>query len=782
MASDLHRFDPLVPDREEGFMNLISRPLAWWRENRTTALATFTALFILLFTAGGAAGAANAVVKSEADSPVAGETFTIATDTTWAPFEFERDGELRGIDIDLIRAVAEDQGFEVEIDVLGFDGALAAVQSGQADAVMAGMSITAEREKSFDFSNPYFDSGIQMAVATDDDSITGYKDLAGETVSAKTGTEGYAFAESLGEEYGFEVTGFQDASDAYNDVTAGNSAATFDDYPILAYGIATGNVDLKTVTEQEKASSYGMGVKKGANAELVTAFNEGLANLIEDGTYQEILDDYLGDDAPEAASIGNGQAALGNQTLDVGEPGQLPENPDFATDTPVENGTFTIATDTTFAPFIYQEGGENVGIDMDLLRAIAANQGFEVEVKTLGFDGALAAVTSGQADGMIAGMSITEERKQEFDFSDPYYSSGVQMAVAEGSDIASYEDLAGETVAVKTGTVGYDFASELSDEIGFEINSFQDSADMYNDVATGNSAATFEDAPVLQFGIASGNVPLQIVTDPEPGADYGFAVAKGQNAELLEMFNAGLKNAQDSGAYQMIVDRYLAIDDEESGGTSFFDLVMTSFPALGQGLLLTLAATGLSILFAMILGIIFGILKLSSNVFLRALAGAYVNIFRGTPVLVQAFFFYFGVPAVTGQPLDALTAGVITLSLNAGAYITEVVRGGVQSVDPGQMEASRSLGLGWGASMRRVVMPQAFKIMTPNLINQFIITLKDTSLLSVLGFAELTYQGRIVIASTFRSFEIWLVVGAMYFIVIWLLTLLSNWFDRKFNK
>jgi polar amino acid transport system substrate-binding protein len=379
-------------------------------------------------------------------------------------------------------------------------------------------------------------------------------------------------------------------------------------------------------------------------------------------------------------------------------------------------------------------------------------------------------------------MSITDERKQVFDFSDPYYQSGVQMAVAKDSDITSYKNLAGKTVAVKTGTVGYDFAKKLSTEIGFKVNAFQDSADMYNDVATGNSAATFEDAPVLQFGIASGNVPLKIVTDAEPGSDYGFAVLKGQNAELLKMFNAGLQNAKDTGAYQQIIDRYLAIDDTTAVDNSFWTLVKTSIGPLSQGLILTLLATALSIVFAMILGIVFGVLKLSSNPFLRILAGAYVNIFRGTPVLVQAFFFYFGVPAVTGQPLDALTAGVITLSLNAGAYITEIVRGGVQAVDPGQMEASRSLGLGWGASMRRVVMPQAFKIMTPNLINQFIITLKDTSLLSVLGFAELTYQGRIVIASTFRSFEIWIIVGALYFIVIWLLTVLSNWVDRKFNK
>ncbi|MFD5224395.1 ABC transporter substrate-binding protein/permease [Microbacterium sp. NPDC058342] len=764
-------------------MNLLRQPASWWRENRLALLASITTMFILLFTIGGAVGVANAATKpASTDDGVKGETFTIATDTTWAPFEFQRDGELRGIDIDLINAVAEDQGFDVKIDVLGFDGALAAVTAGQADAVMAGMSITAEREKTFDFSNPYFDSGIQMAVAKDDTSIQGYEDLQGKTVSAKTGTEGYAFAEKLGKENGFTVTGFQDAADAYNDVTTGNSAAVFDDYPILAYGIATGNVDLKTVTEQEKASSYGMAVKKGDNEALRKAFNEGLKNLIENGTYQEILDDYLGDAAPDAATIGAGKAALGNETLDPGKPGELPENPAFTTDVEKTGDTFTIATDTTFAPFIYQLGGENVGIDMDLLRAIASNQGFEVDIKPLGFDAALAAVTAGQADGVIAGMSITDERKKVFDFSDPYYQSGVQMAVAKDSDITSYEDLEGKTVAVKTGTVGYDFAEQLGEEIGFTVNAFQDSADMYNDVATGNSAATFEDAPVLQFGIASGNVPLKIVTDPEPGADYGFAVLKGQNAELLQMFNDGLKNAKESGAYQQIVDRYLAIDDAEATDDSFWALLQTSIGPLTQGLLLTLLATALAILFAMILGILFGILKLSANPFLRILAGAYVNIFRGTPVLVQAFFFYFGVPAVTGQPLDALTAGVITLSLNAGAYITEIVRGGVQSVDPGQMEASRSLGLGWGASMRRVVMPQAFKIMTPNLINQFIITLKDTSLLSVLGFAELTYQGRIVIASTFRSFEIWIIVGALYFIVIWLLTMLSNWVDRKFNK
>lgn len=778
-------------------MDAVRSVVAAWRRNCSPLVlgVAFALIMMLSFATVGGASNAYATPGSDqhaAEAPAAqaegdkipeveGKTYTIATDTTWAPFEFEKDGQLRGIDIDLIKAVAKDQGFNVEIDVLGFDGALSAVQSNQADAVMAGMSITEERKASFDFSNPYFDSGIQMAVAKGDTSIKSFEDLKGKTVSAKTGTEGFAFAEDLGKDYGFKVTGFQDAADAYNDVTSGNSVATFDDYPILAYAIKTGSAGLEVVGDKEAASSYGMGVAKGKNEDLVKAFNQGLKNLIDSGEYQKILDEYLGENAPDAKTVGNGQAALGNEQLDPGKPGELPNNPNFKTDTPVTNGKFTIATDTTFAPFVFKQGGEYVGIDLDLLKAIAANQGFEVELKPIGFDGALNAVKSGQADGITAGMGITDERKQTFDYADPYFESAPVMAVKPDSDIKTYADLKGQSVAAKTGTTGYDYAEELAKKHGFTVNGFGDSADMYNDVTNGNSAAAFEDEPVLKYGIKVGNLDLKIAGEPGESTEYGFATLKGKNPELIKMYNDGLKEAKESGAYQQIIDRYLKTEQEQAAN-GFFDVVVKAWPSLMHGLLLTMLATVLSIFFAMILGIVFGILKLSDNRILRGLASVYVNIFRGTPVIVQAFFFYFGVPAALGINLDALTAGVITLSLNAGAYITEVVRGGVQSVDPGQMEASRSLGMSWGSSMRKVVMPQAFKIMTPNLINQFIMTLKDTSLLSVLGFAELTYQGRIVIAENFKSFEIWITVAFIYFVVIWLLTALSNWVDRKFNK
>ncbi|MGD9475625.1 MAG: transporter substrate-binding domain-containing protein [Eubacteriaceae bacterium] len=220
--------------------------------------------------------------------------------------------------------------------------------------------------------------------------------------------------------------------------------------------------------------------------------------------------------------------------------------------------SYVIATDTTFKPFEFEnESGQQVGIDIDLLAAIAEDQGFTYELKVVGFDAALGEVTTGQSDGMIAGMSITDERKEVFDFSDPYFDSGVVMAISADNDtITSYADLAGLRVAVKNGTEGATFAESIKDQYGFELISFPDSANMYEDVKAGNSVAMFEDYPVVGDAIANG-MPFKIVTEMEKGSSYGFAVKKGENAELLAMFNAGLANVKESGKYQEILDTYI---------------------------------------------------------------------------------------------------------------------------------------------------------------------------------------------------------------------------------
>lgn len=179
--------------------------------------------------------------------------------------------------------------------------------------------------------------------------------------------------------------------------------------------------------------------------------------------------------------------------------------------------------------------------------------------------------------------------------------------------------------------------------------------------------------------------------------------------------------------------------------------------SLGQTLLLTL----LSLIFAFIIGLIFGLMNVSKSKILNCIGTIYVDGIRGVPLIVLAYFIYFGIPAAvkaigfTDFKLTALVAGTISLSMNAGAYMAEIFRAGIQSVDKGQMEAARSLGLSYGKSMRKVILPQAIRTMIPSIINQFIISLKDTSILSVIGFPELTKAGNIIVGNTFKALQVW---------------------------
>lgn len=216
--------------------------------------------------------------------------------------------------------------------------------------------------------------------------------------------------------------------------------------------------------------------------------------------------------------------------------------------------------------------------------------------------------------------------------------------------------------------------------------------------------------------------------------------------------------------------------------TKYGPLLLT---AMGQTLLLALYG----LFFACILGIIFGMMSVTKSKVCKVISAIFVNLIRGVPMIVLAYFIYFGVPylwnSILGRPfgirliLESLTAGTICLALNCGAYMAEIIRAGIQSVDKGQMEAARSLGLTWGRSMYRVVMPQAIKTMIPSIINQFIITLKDTSILSIIGFPELVNTAKNVVADTFMSTQTWVIVGFMYLIVILILQRTAAILERK---
>ena len=215
--------------------------------------------------------------------------------------------------------------------------------------------------------------------------------------------------------------------------------------------------------------------------------------------------------------------------------------------------------------------------------------------------------------------------------------------------------------------------------------------------------------------------------------------------------------------------------------SSYGDLLLC---AMGQTLLLALCG----LLFGTLLGMIFGILSVVKNKVCNVFAMIFVDVVRGVPMIVLAFFVFFGVPYCLNNmmgfsaTLTALQAGTICLALNCGAYMAEIIRAGIQSVDKGQMEAARSLGLPYWRAMQRVVLPQAIRTMVPSIINQFIITLKDTSILSVIGFPELVNTAKNVVANTFKSFQVWTIVGIMYLIIILILSKAAKRLERSWSR
>ena len=271
-----------------------------------------------------------------------------------------------------------------------------------------------------------------------------------------------------------------------------------------------------------------------------------LAACGEDTTAEETANE-VAEDAENAAETVEEAAETAEQAAETAE------------ETASADGkSYVIYSDNSFAPFEYFDTASNayVGLDMDILAAIAEDQGFEYTVSNEGFDASMGAVQSGQADGMIAGMTINESRQETFDFSDGYFEDGQILVVPAGSDITDWADLTGKSVAVKTSTVGATYAEEMAAQYDFELQYYEDSPTMYTAVVNGTNDACVEDYSVICWAIKSEGIALDTVGDIVNPGYYGFAVKKGENPELIEMFNAGLANIKASGAYDEILNTY----------------------------------------------------------------------------------------------------------------------------------------------------------------------------------------------------------------------------------
>ncbi|MGF1934951.1 MAG: ABC transporter permease subunit [Nostoc sp. ChiQUE02] len=457
--------------------------------------------------------------------------------------------------------------------------------------------------------------------------------------------------------------------------------------------------------------------------------------------------------------------------------------------------TLRVATEPAFPPLEFQgKGGELQGFSIDLMNAIASSANFKLDFQSLPFDGIIPALQGKTVDAAISSITITEERAKTISFSRPYFKAGLAMSTtgyayairADNQDIAGFDSLKNKKIAVQIGTTG---AAKAKSIPRVQIRSFDSALLALQELLNGNVDAVINDAPVTLYAINTVNLKrIKVVQQLLTEEFYGIATDK--ESPNLALINDGLDRVLKNGTYSQIYQKWFKaeppllpvkspFENQASTGApkifTSFDVILQAFPTLLQGALVTLQLTILSVVFGLIGGSLIGIVRLSHIAPVRWIARAYVDFFRGTPLLVQIFMIYFGFPAILQElgltfTFDRLTAGVIALSLNSAAYIAEVVRAGIQSIETGQAEAAQSLGLSSVQTMRYVIFPQAFRRMIPPLGNEFISLLKDTSLVAVIGFEELFRKGQLIVADNYRAFEIYAGVAVVYLC----LTLLSS--------
>lgn len=458
-----------------------------------------------------------------------------------------------------------------------------------------------------------------------------------------------------------------------------------------------------------------------------------------------------------------------------------------------EATTLRVATEPTFPPFeMKAESGEGLtGFDVDLMQAIGKEAGLNIEFISLPFDGIIPALQSQTVDAAISGMTITAERAQTVDFSRPYFKAGLAIAVRENEDqIESFEDLENKKIAVQIGTTG---AREAAKIPGVEISTFDSASLALQELVNGRVNAVVNDAPVTLYAIKQANLRgVKIVGELVTEEYYGIALPK--NSPNVAKINTALATLLENGTYDSIYQTWFAgeapelpavIEETQAETSSPLDLGRL-FSNLLLGAVVTLMLTAISVVFGSIVGILIAIALISPYSPLRWLCRAYVEFFRGTPLLVQIFMIYFGLPALLqgmgiNFSFERFPAAVTALSLNLGAYLAEIIRGGIQSIEQGQWEASESLGMGSVQTMRYVIFPQALRRILPPLSNEFITLLKDTSLVAIIGFEELFRQGQLIVATTYRAFEVYAAVALVYLLLTSLSAAGFRWLEHYLN-
>ncbi len=428
-----------------------------------------------------------------------------------------------------------------------------------------------------------------------------------------------------------------------------------------------------------------------------------------------------------------------------------------------------------------------VGFEADIAAAIAKDLGVRSRVVQTDWDSLVPGLERGNYDMAMNGLEIIPERLKRVLMSRPYYVYTLQLVVRRDEErIKSVADLGGKTVGTMAGTTAAAFLQHLGN---VDIRSYSQTWP-FDDVALGRLDAAFMDTPITAY-YAKPDARLKYAGPPVGGGYYGIAIRK-SDPELKALIDTVIEELLRTGKLKAIYDKWGLWDKAQAGlftyGTPAASIKLraesadaplaTFLPLLFKGAGVTIVLSVISMLLAITLGLLLALMRLSGPSIAASVATTYVEIYRGTPLLIQLFILYYGLPNV-GITLSPFAAAILGLGMNYAAYEAEVYRAGLEAVPRGQTEAALSLGMGRGLALRRVVFPQAFRISLPAVTNDFIALFKDSSIVSVIAMVELTKTYDILAATTLRYFELGLVVAILYFGMSYPLSIVARRLEKK---
>ena len=458
------------------------------------------------------------------------------------------------------------------------------------------------------------------------------------------------------------------------------------------------------------------------------------------------------------------------------------------------NTPWQVGVDPTYPPFEMQaaDTGELTGLDVELMREIGRRSGHPIQFVALPFSGLIPALQSRNLDAAASAMTITAERAQTVDFSRPYFAAGLAIAVRDGSpDLVSLDALKGRKVAVQIGSTG---AKAVQAVPGVTVVQFDAAPLALQELINGNVEAYVNDLPATLYAIREAKLQgVRIAGKPLTADFYGIALPKG--SPLVAEINRALDSMLADGSYDSLHRRWfnqpapplplVAPALAQGSGEAQLNPRRLGLNLL-RGAGVTLALTVLSFGFGLAGACLLAFSQLGRVRILRWTSQLYIAFFRGTPMLVQLFLIYFGLPALCrdlGLPfsLDRFVAAVLALSLNGAAYMAETLRGGIESIDASQWDAADALAMNPIERMRFVIFPQALRRVLPPLANEGITLIKDTSLAAVIGFDELFREGQLMVATTYRAFEIYIAVAIVYLVMTSTAAALFRGLERRLS-